>query len=266
MPKTIADYEDAVRRIAAKHVPADATTEDEVRRALSGSEVGPQVTRDVLDGIAENLLTEDRVLEAIEDSGELPSEGEIDAIVSVADDYDMDDRVETVEDAVRSSVATVEDVQGAVRDRQDQAAASGRPTFREDVEGAVDEVAETKQFVGESPDEVTAEQAREIGAPSETAFRGAAARTIANGDQVNPSEVLEDTRSETPVSVIRDTDGGVVAATGAQREELGEQVAEQYGVEYMSAQEVEDSLGTRGTGDRVSLTLGGRKVGEVDVE
>lgn len=266
MPKTIADYEDAVRRIAGKHVPADATTEADVRRALSDSDVGPQVTRDVLEGIAENILTEDRVVESIDASGELPSEGEIDAIVSVSDEYDMADRVASVEDAVRSSVATVEDVQGAVRERQEQATASGRPTFREDVEGAVDEVASSKEFVGESPDAVAAEQAREVGAPSETAFRGAAARTIATADSVNPSEVLEGTRSETPVQVIRDTDGGVVAATGAQREELGEQVAEQYGVEYMSAQEVEDSLGTRGTGDRVSLTLGGRKVGEVDVE
>jgi hypothetical protein len=262
---TMADYPDAVKRIAEADVPDDATTQAEVRQALGG-DVGPQVTREVADGVADAIVTEERVREAIAESGELPSEGEIDAIVSVSDDYDLEGRVDAVADEVRQDVATVEDVERAVRDRQDQAAAEGRPTFRGDVEGAVDEVAQGKEFVGESPDEVTAEQAREVGAPSETEFRGAAARTIASADSVNPSEVLEGTRSETPVQVIRDTDGGVVAATGAQREELGEQVAEQYGVEYMSAQEVEDSLGTRGTGDRVSLTLGGRKVGEVDVE
>ena len=42
---TVADYEDAVRRIAEADVPDDATTAAEVRQALSGSNA-PQVTRE----------------------------------------------------------------------------------------------------------------------------------------------------------------------------------------------------------------------------
>jgi hypothetical protein len=262
---TVADYEDAVRRIAEADVPDDATTQAEVRQALSGSNA-PQVTREVADGVADSLVTEERVLDAIEASGELPSEAELGAITDVADDYDLDDRVEAVEDAVRERVATREDVESAVRERQEQAATSGRPTFREDVEGAVDSVGERKEIVGESPDEIVSEQSREIGAPRRSAFERAKAQAVATGDQVTPSEVVDGTTAKTPVSVIRNEAGEAVAATGGPSDETGRRVAEAIGAEYMSTEEVTADMRTEGRGDRVSLTLRGQRIGEVDVE
>lgn len=261
--KTIADYSDAVRRITNANVDPASTTRAEVRRDLETGDVGPQVTRDVIDGIVENVLTEDRVLEAIEATGELPNAAELDAMVSVSDDYNQSDRQATVEREIRQSVATREDVQQAVHERQ--ASKGDRPTFREEVETAVDEVASRKQFVGESPDQVAGEQAREIGAPRENDFRRATAQTIAKAEQVTPADVVDGTRAKTPVSVIRDAQGDVVAATGGPSDEIGRQVAEQYGADYMDTSDVESSMNVEGTGDRVSLTLRGQKLGEIDV-
>jgi hypothetical protein len=273
---TIADYEDAVRRIARANVPDDATTVEEVERALSGANA-PQVTRDVAQGVADALVTEERVIDAIEASGELPSEGELSAITDVADDYDLDGRVEAVEDAVRDRVATVEDVETAVRERQDQAASSGRPTFREDVEGAVDSVAERKELVGESADSVTAEKAREVGAPSKQAYEQARTQVITTADQVTPAEVLGEeeataidnigeSRANTPAQVIRDDEGEAVGLTGVATDEAGERMAAELGTEYVSLGEVKDSITLDQRAGEATLTLRGRRVGEVEVE
>jgi hypothetical protein len=263
MPKTVADYDDAVRRIANTEVDPNSTTAAEVRSDLHGANT-PQLTPEVAEGVADAIVTEERVIDAIESAGDLPTEAEIPAIASVADDYELDDRVDAVAESVGKRVATVEDVETAVRERQDQTVG---PTFREQVEAAVDSVEQSgKQFVGESPNEVASEQAREIGAPRETNFRRAATQTVAQAEQVTPAEVLEDTSAQTPVQVIEDSSGEVVAATGGPSEDLGREVAEQLDAQYMSTEQVVDSMDTEGAGERVSLTLAGREVGEVDVE
>lgn len=259
--KTIADYEDAVRRIVDAHVGPGSTTREAVRRDLRRAGA-PQITPEVIDGIVANVLTEDRVVEAIEASGELPSRSEIDAITSVSDDYDMRDRVDEVADRVRDRVATVEDVEEAIADRR----RPGRPTFREEVDTAVAEVAGRREFVGEAPDEVAREQALEIGAPRESNFRRASAQTVARAESITPADVLDTTSAQTPVQVIRDSSGNAVAATGGPREEIGREVAESIGAPYMSTEEVVESMNVAGSGERVDLTLGGAKVGEVDVE
>lgn len=273
---TVADYEDAVRRIAEADVPDDATTQAEVRQALSGANA-PQVTREVADGVADSLVTEERVIEAIEASGELPSEAELGAITDVSDDYDLDGRVEAVEDAVRERIATREDVETAVRERQEQARSSGRPTFREDVEGAVDSVAERKELVGESADEVATEQAREVGAPSRSAYEKARTRLATGDDSVSAADVLGEEEAtslkgvgektaRTPASVIHGESGDPVALTGAPTQEAGERMAAELGTEYVSINEVNDSIGLEQSGGRATLTFRGEPVGEVEVE
>jgi hypothetical protein len=268
MPKTVADYEEAVSRIVRANVPDDATTEADVRAALAANgsvQVSAEDSngRTVADNIADKIVTVERVREAIDATGEIPTAGEIDAIADVADDYDLDDRVAEVADQVSREVATIEDVEQAVRERQDQKGT--RPTFREDVEGAVDEVAQDKDFLGESPGEVADRQAYDIGAPREDNFRREAATTIASSEQVTPSEVVEGTGAQTSVQVIEDASGEVVAATGGPSDDIGQQVADEVGAEYLSTEQVVDEMSTAGTGDRVDLTLRGQKIGEVDV-
>lgn len=258
--RTVADYEDAVRRIVSGNVDPESTTREEVMKDLVDVN-DPQVTREVAEGIVENVLTEDRVIEAIESTGELPTEGEIEAIVNVSDDYNMHTRQASVSRQIRQNLATVEDVQQAVRERQ----VSGRPTFREEVETAVQQVSESKRFVGESPEQVTQEQALEVGAPREADFRREAAQTVARSEQVTPAEVLEGTSAKTPVQVIRDSSGEAVAATGGPSAETGSRVADHLGVEYLTTEQVVQEMSTEGSGETVSLTLRGRAVGEVSV-
>ena len=264
MPKTVADYDDAVRRIAEADVPDDATTEEEVRRALRDADA-PQVTGEVADGIADSILTEDRVIEAIEASGELPGEDEIDAIVNVSDDYGMDDRVESVEAGVRDRVATREDVTRSINERREQK--GSRPTFREDVEAAVDSVAERKQIVGEGPAEITQERSRELGAPSEQEFDRARTRTIAQGEQVSPSEIGVSDR-KTPVSVVTNDSGEAVGVVGGSNAEDRRGVAEHVGANrvFDSINDLENSFGLDQSPGRATLTIDGEAVGEVDVE
>jgi hypothetical protein len=261
MPKTVADYEDAVRRITRSDVPDDATTEAEVRAALSASD-SPQVTAEIASEISESIVTEERVIEAIESTGELPSESEIGAIANVSDDYDLSGRIAEVTEAVDGRVATVEEVDRAVSERRES---SSGPTFREEVETAVSEVGRDQEFVGASEEQVADEQAQRIGAPPETSFRREATQTVAQSEQVTPSEVVDDTGAKTPVQVIRDESGETVAATGGPGGEVSRQVADEVGAEYMSTEEVVDEMSTAGTGDSVDLTLRGRKIGEVDV-
>jgi hypothetical protein len=273
MPKTVADYEDAVRRIANAEVDPDSTTLAEVRSDLHGAHT-PQLTPEVADGVADAIVTEERVIDAIEATGELPTEAEIPAITSVADDYDLDDRVDAVVESVGKRVATVEDVESAVRERQDQRGTD--PVFREHVETAVDSVAESgKQFVGESPNEVASEQAREIGAPSQSNFKRAAVQTVAQGEQMTASDALgEDvterkgigqSRAAQSFSVVRSERGERVGVVGSDAE-LGQEVADEVGAEFIRSAEVAESMDVEGSGESVDLTLRGQKVGEVDVE
>lgn len=262
MAKTVGDYEDAVRRIANSEVDPNSTTLAEVRSDLHGANT-PQLTPEVAEGVADAIVTEERVLAEIEASGELPTEGEVGALTAASDDYDLADRVDAVSEGVSGRVATVEEVSAAVREREAQ---SVGPTFREEVETAVNEVASRQEFVGASPGEVSSEQAREIGAPRETDFRRTATQTVAQAEQVSPADVVEGTQAKTPVQLIEDTSGEVVAATGGPSAEMGEQVASELGAEYMSTEEVVESMNTEGTGEQVNVTLRGRTVGEVSVE
>ena len=268
MGKTVADYPDAVRRIVETDVPVDATTQAEVRRALStygGAQVNAE-DRDgntVADNVADQIVTEDRLVQEFEAAGVLPSESDISKAAQALDDYDFDGRAEAVAEATQDRVATVEDVERAVSERREQA--RDRPTFREDVEGAVDSVSQDKEFVGQSEDAVADQKARETGAPSRTEYQRQAAQTVAQADTVNPSEVVEDTGSETPVQIIRSESGEAVAATGGPGGEVSQQVADEIGAEYLSAEEVTGEMRTAGSGDSVDLTLRGRKIGEVDV-
>ncbi len=272
---TVADYDDAVRRIAEANVPDDATSQAEVQAALSAADA-PQVTREVAEGVADAVVTEERVIEAIEQSGELPQEAELAAITDVADDYDLDGRVEAVTEAVSDRVATVEEVESAVRERQEQATASGRPTFREDIEAAVETVEEGQQFAGESTDEVVAEQARDIGAPSRQDYERARARLATGDGQVTPTEVLGEDATEiqgvgeqtaqNSVTVINSESGDPVALTGAPSEEAGERMAEELDADYVSFNEVNEEIGLDQSAGRAKLTFRGETVGEVDVE
>ncbi|WP_336331122.1 hypothetical protein [Haloarcula sp. CGMCC 1.2071] len=261
----ISDYEDAVRRIVEADVPDDAVTKADVERALIEANI-PQYTSDVIEGMTDAVVTVDRVVEAIQSTGKVPSSSQVDALTDISDDYDMDDRVAEVSSQVREQVATEEDIESAIRERREQARESNRPTFKQDVEGAVSEVSESKQLVGQSADEVTSEQAREIGAPDETSFRREATQTVAQAEQVNPSEVIDGTSAKTPVQVIEDSSGDVIAATGGPSEDIGSQVADELGAEYLSTEQVVEEMSTAGTGETVDVTLRGRTVGEVDVE
>ena len=259
----VSDYPDAVRRIAESDVPDDVTSEAEVRAALRDSD-SAQVTLDVAQNLAESVLTEERVLDAIQSTGELPSEGELGAFTEVADDYDMGDRQREVRDRVRDRVATVEDVDEAVDGVAD---AREGPLFREDVETGVATVESTgKEFIGSSTDDVVSAEARERGAPRESDFRRESAQIIAQSDSVTPSEVVDGTEAQTPVNVIRDANGDPIAATGGPGGETSERVAEQIGADYLSAEDVTQNLDVEGRGERADVTLHGTKVGEVDVE
>jgi hypothetical protein len=268
---TVADYEDAVRRIAGAEVEPSSTTAAQVRSDLHGSSA-PQLTPEVAEGVADAIVTEERVIDAIEATGELPTEAEIPAITSVADDYELDDRVSEVAESVSKRVATVEEVQAAVRERQEQA---DGPTFRQHVETAVNEVERSgQQFVGASPGEVASQQAREIGAPSETNFNRAATQATMPDDAVSPADLGVGSQ-DTAVNVIEDESGQPLVAFGGAGEidgrPAGEVVAEEIGAEYAGTgtdalDDVRGQFDVEGAGETVALTFRGRKVGEVDVE
>lgn len=268
---TVADYPDAVQRIANAEVDPNSTTAAQVAQDLSGAEA-PQVTREVAEGVADAIVTEDRVIETIEKTGELPSEAELGAVASAADDYGMTDRVDAVTDEVSQRVATVEEVREAVG----SARRGDRPTFREDVESAVDQLASRQEFVGESPNEVASDQAREVGAPRRGDYERARTRLAMGDDQVTPADVLGDqateisgvgeTTANQPTALIRDESGDAVALTGAPTQEAGERMAQEIGADYVSINEVNESIGLDQSEGRATLTFRGRDVGEVSVE
>lgn len=269
MSATVADYPEAVDRITEAHVRPEHTTRADVIAALR-RDSGPQITPEVAADLADNILTEERVIEAIDSSGEVPTESEIRAFVDVSDDYDMDDRQGSVEEAIRERVATAEDIDRAVESRRP----TDRPMFREDVESGVSEVASSKEIRGADPDDVVSEEAVERGAPRETDFRGAAARTAGSPDDVVSPADLGIGSQTTGVSVIRDTSGNPVVAFGGAGQidgrPAGEAVAEELGAEYAGSgteaiESISNDFRTSGTGESVNLTFRGRAVGEVDV-
>lgn len=317
MPKTVADYEDAVRRISQAEVDPSSTTQAAVLGDLSSAEA-PQVTREIAEQIADSILTEERVIDAIDASGELPAAGEIDVVGSVVDDYDQADRQDAVGDAIRDRVATVEDVSGTierdrpttrqevessiegmgkeihgadssdvvdsvvtvedvVRDPGLDPSRSETGVFREDVESRAEEMS-TGGEIPDSEDRLTAvsqEASREIGAPSRGDYERARGQTVAQADQVAPADVLDDptsfdgigdTTAKTPAAVIRDESGDAVGLTGAPTQEAGEEMAREIGADYLSINEVNESIGLEQGEGQASITLRGRKIGEVDVE
>ncbi len=258
MPKTVADYEDAVRRITAAEVSPDSTTAGDVLADLRGANA-PQVTRAIAREIADSIVTEDRIIEAIESSGELPSEGVITATTTAFDDYDLEDRQDAVQRAVRERVATVEDVEEAVRERREQ----GGPVFREQVETAVGEVAGSREFVGESADEVATEQAREIGAPRESEYRQAAVDTLTE-ETVTPADSPDiPGESSTPIPIVRNQQGEVVGVQVAGSQKAAEAVAESRDAEVVGGV---DEFGLEQGGGEAHLTLDGERIREVSVE
>ena len=306
MPETVADYEDAVRRIVRADVSPESTSQREILEDLRDAEA-PQITEEIARDIAEATVSEERVIEAIEASGEIPSAPELAALTKVADDYDLTDRQDAVLDAVRDRVATTGDLERAIErdrpltereaaaavdgigkeirgaDRQEvvdsivtvedvtdrvDPASSSEPVFREDVETVADDMALDSR-VGDSEerlDAVTDAASREIGAPSRSAFERSRAQAVAQADQVNPSEVLDDTSAQTPLFVIRDQSGDAVAATGGPGGETSERVAQEIGVEYQTQEEVVDSIGLEQGDGEAHMTIKGRRFSEVDVE
>jgi hypothetical protein len=259
MAETIADYPDAVDRIVAANVDPNATTEQQVQQALRAANA-PQVTREVADMVADEVLTEERVLAAIEGSGEVPSDGEIEAIAAVSDDYDMTDRQAQVAAAIREQVVTVEDVERATQRAVESAEREDRPTFKEDIETALDSETGDKQLLGGEESTVVDEQASQVGAPSETSFRGAVAGAIGGGEQVSGQDAGVSDRSTASV-VVQDEQGNAVAVTGG-REDDGQAIADERGVPYLSQQQFEGELSVSGSGETVDVTLRGRKVAE----
>jgi len=259
----VSDYSDAVKRIAEADVDPQSATRDAVLADLAGSD-SPQITREVANNLADAVVTAEDVLEGLEGRGELPTSDDVERVTGALDDYDLDDRVDGLSDAIEDEVVLEEDVDRAVRDRQ--ASTGSRPTFAEEVETAVDEAAEGREFVGSSRDEVADSKAREIGAPPERNYRSEVAQTIAQADSVTPADVVEGTEAQTPVQIVRDSSGRAVAATGGPSEEIGRQVAQSEGTEYLSTEEAVESMGVAGSGETVDLRFQGRKVGEVDVQ
>lgn len=266
--KDISDYADAVDRIINKHVDPSDTSQDDIRRALTDSDVGPQVTDRVVNELVGSVLSEERVIGAIESSGELPSEGEIDAITDVSDDYDMKERRQEVADAIRDRVATQEDVRSAI-----EISSGDGPTYREDVERGIDSVSENKELVGSNRETEIDRQAEEYGAPREAEVQRARLDSVGLSDGPSPSEVLGDRATEIDgigdatatqaTGAIRDTDGNIQAIVDANRTK-GSAVAEELGVEYQSASDVAESFDLQQSRGKARLTYNGETVREFD--
>lgn len=267
--KDISDYPDAVDRIMNKHVDPTDVTEDEIRRALSDSDVGPQVTDRVVNNIVDSVLSADDVIEAIESSGEIPSEAEVDAISDIADEYDMGERQEAVTNAVVDLVATQSDLRSAI-----ESASGEEAVYRDDIERAVDSVSQDKSIVGSDADSVIERKADQYGAPSEAEVQRARLDTVGLTDGPSPEEALGDQATEIdgigsgtaddPTGAIRGTDGEIEAIVDA-NETKGRAVAEELGVDYQSANDVADSFELEQSRGEARLTYNGETVREFDV-
>jgi hypothetical protein len=249
----ISDYPDAVRRIADADVSPDSTTETDVLTDLAGSDA-PQIGRETAQNFADAVLTEDMVVEALEARSEVPSEADVEEWSGALDAYDLSDRTQSVADGVRDAVVTREDVDRAVGERE-RSKRGGEPVFREEVETAVSEAGEGKQFVGSSSSDVSSEKAREVGAPRESEYRAAGASAL-HGRRVETDEgaafAVESVDGET-IGVY----GGTTAARQAAAEETGAENLGTVGLEDVEA---------RQEPGRTEIQLRGRTVGEVTVD
>jgi hypothetical protein len=250
----VSDYPDAVRRIAAADVSPDSTTRDDVLTDLAGGSA-PQIDREVAGNFADAVVTEEKVVEALEARGELPSEADVREWSGALDEYDLGERVNSVARSVSDdAVVTVEEVDRAVGERE-ASKRGGEPVFREEVETAVEQAGEGKQFVGSSSSDVTGEKAREVGAPRESEYRAAGASAL-QGRRVETDEgaafAVESVDGET-IGVY----GGTTAAREAAAAETG---AENLGTVGL------DDVEARQEPGRTEIRLRGRTVGEVTVD
>jgi hypothetical protein len=261
----VSDYPDAVRRILDANVDPGAVTEAEIAAALSASNA-PQVTREVAQGVAENALTVDMIREAVETTGEVPTEAELDSMAAVADKYDMQDRVEAVSDASKQRFATVEDIRVSVEAERETAQSQGEPVFREDVNDAIASVEQRKELVGQSRDQVVESESRRVGAPTRQQFERAEVQAVAQGEQVSPKEAGVSDRS-TPVSVITSQSGETLGVVGGSRAEDRQGVAEQVGTDrvFETVDELGSAFGLQQSEGRATVTLDGKPVADLDV-
>jgi len=261
----VSDYPDAVRRILDANVDPGAVTEAEIAAALSASNA-PQVTREVAQGVAQNALTVDMIREAVETTGEVPTEAELESMAAVADKYDMQDRVEAVSDASKQRFATFEDIRVSVEAERETAQSQGEPVFREDVDDAIAGVEQRKELVGQSRDQVVDTEATRVGAPTRQQFERAEVQAVAQGEQVSPKEAGVSDRS-TPVSVITSQSGETLGVVGGSRAEDRQGVAEQVGTDrvFESVDDLGSAFGLQQSEGRATVTLDGKPVADLDV-
>jgi len=248
----ISDYPDAVRRIAGAQVDPQSETRDDVLTDLAGAD-SPQITREVASNLADAIVTAEDVREGLDGRGELPTSSDVERVAGALDDFDLSDRVDSVSDAVESEVVLEEDVDRAVGERE-RSKRSGEPVFREEVETAVDEAADGREFVGSSADEVADSKAQNLGAPTESEFRQTA------------SQALQGSRIETEEGsafAVESVDGETIGVYGATTD-AREAAAEKTGAENLGNVSLDDMEAQQSEG-QTEVRLAGRTVGEVDV-
>lgn len=268
MSPDISEYPDAVDRIVGAEVPPDATTDRQVMDALRGAEA-PQINRQVAQNLRDSVLTEDKILDAIDSSGELPTEGEIDSMSEIADQYDMSDRQQEVAEAVEQRVVTREQIDRALSDSDPSR--TDEPVFREDIEEAVEDAIGRSEMRGASEEQVIDEAASELGAPSRQEFQAAQARTISESSDTSPAEVIDNPTeidgigagtAEQAVPTIRDESGEIVAVSGA-NETVGQAIADEIGAEYRSLGELQESIDLEQSRGRAEVTIDSNTVREI---
>ena len=149
MATDISDYPEALDRILSADVSPDSTSRGEVAKDLSQG--GPQVTLEVAANVADSVLTEEQLTNALDNRGEIPEEDLIDAAARGLSDHSDADREDRVIDAVREQVATREDLTSAVE--QDRSRLPSRDELREEIEEQLGE----KRVVGVSQEEAIEE-------------------------------------------------------------------------------------------------------------
>lgn len=141
MSPDISDYEDAMDRIMSADVPPDATGRGEVARALSES--GPQVTLEVANNVANAVLTEEQVREALDGQGSLPSEGLVDSASQGLSDYSDESRRQRVAEEVKNAIVLERDIDEAInRDRS-------RLPSESEIEQDIAEATSGKDWIGQ---------------------------------------------------------------------------------------------------------------------
>lgn len=241
--------DDAVQRILDAEVPDSATTADEIRRAVGRSN-RPQTSGNAA-VVADRALTEEDVMQLVQQRGEVPTEAELGSMTAGAEGVADEQRRRAVEQQLSEQVATREDVETAVQEAVEAGRQERGSAFREDVERGVDSV--DREVVGEVDIDELAQQA---GAPDRQAVQREAAQVVAQSDSVEVTDTLT-------ADTIRDSSGEPVAVVGRQAE--AQEAADELGVDALSPSELQDELGVRGRGSTVDVTLRGRKVSEVDV-